>query len=107
MMTMNAWERQQVFRAMVTHQLRGGSLSVWRRRQLVRFAAGLGINAVLAGRLVTEARKDLEQEQTGGGPALALVAMDSAGDGRGRWTLSIVLAVVLIVGAAGALLFAR
>jgi len=107
MMTMDAWERQQVFRAMVTHQLRNGPLSVWRRRQLVRFAAGLGISAMLAGRLVTEARRDLGRERVMAGPELAIVAVESGGDDRGWRILSTVLSVILIAGVVGAILLAR
>ena len=55
--TMDAWERQQVFREMVAGQLRNGPLSGLRRRQLVQYAAVLDINAVLAGRLIAQARK--------------------------------------------------
>ena len=53
---MDEWERQQVFRDLVVQLLRNGPLSSRRRQELVRYAATLGINGVLAGRLVTQAR---------------------------------------------------
>lgn len=59
---MDAWERQQIFREMVTLMLRNGPLSTRRRRQLVQYAAALNINARLAGRLIEQARKNLEDE---------------------------------------------
>jgi len=54
-LTMDAWERQQVFREMVARMLRDGPLSARRRRHLVQYAAALDINAVLAGRLIDQA----------------------------------------------------
>ena len=53
---MDTWERQDVFREMVAGVLRNGELTVRRRRQLVAYAASLGISAVQAGRLVSQAR---------------------------------------------------
>jgi hypothetical protein len=53
---MDAFERQQIFREMAVGQLRNGPLSTRRRRTLVQFAAGLGINATQAGRLVQQAQ---------------------------------------------------
>ncbi len=53
---MDDWERQQVFRDLVIQLLRNGPLSSRRRQELVRYAAMLGINGVLAGRLVRQAR---------------------------------------------------
>ena len=58
---MNAWERQQIFREMVTLMLRNGPLSARRRRHLVQYAAALHINAALAGRLIEQARRDFEE----------------------------------------------
>jgi hypothetical protein len=53
---MNAFERQQIFREMIAHQLAQGTLSRRRRKAIVQYAACLGINAVLAGRLIQQAR---------------------------------------------------
>ncbi len=71
---MNAWERQQIFREMVTQQLRNGPLSRYRRKRVVQFAAHLGINAVLAGRLVQQAQRDHHAARTARQPELRCVA---------------------------------
>lgn len=55
--TMDAWERQQVFREMTVSMLRHGSLSPRRRKILVQYAANLAIKPVLAGRLIEQARR--------------------------------------------------
>lgn len=68
--TMDAWERQQTFREMVARHLMNGSLTRARRKSIVQYAAMLGINAVLAGRLLEQARRLVEERSvTWGQPA--------------------------------------
>jgi hypothetical protein len=85
--TMNAWERQQVFREMVLHQLRNGPLSRRRRKTIVQYAACLGINAVLAGRLVQEAQRQFDRERAtdADSPPLRLVPDEPETHTRRRW----------------------
>lgn len=54
--TMSLWEKRNVFREMVSTTCRNGSVSAWRRRQLVQYAAKLGLHPVQAGKLVEDAQ---------------------------------------------------
>lgn len=97
-MPMNAWERQQIFREMVVHQLQQGRLSTGRRKRIVQYAACLGIDARLAGRLVQEAHRTFERRQqrdrldNHAPPALRLVPAERV---KRPKSLSTLLAIVL------------
>lgn len=54
--TMSLWEKRNVFREMVATTCGNGRLTAWRRRQLVQYAATLGLHPVQAGKLVEDAR---------------------------------------------------
>lgn len=89
---MDAWEKQQVFRDMVVAVMRDGRMSQRRRRQLVRYAACLDINAVQAGRLVQQARHVFENERIAAAvpPVPVSPSHESADRGpvmRSRWVV--------------------
>ncbi len=52
-----------VFRQLITDELRSGRLTPARRRRIVRYAAQLGLSAVQAGRLVNACRKEALQSR--------------------------------------------
>ena len=51
-------DMQDIFRQLITDELRAGRLTPARRRRIVRYAAQLGLTAVQAGRLVEACRKE-------------------------------------------------
>lgn len=58
------YHRRIIFREMAKAELRSGVLGRPRRFRLVQYAAKLGLTAVVAGRLVGEARQAVEEEVT-------------------------------------------
>lgn len=58
----SAYQRRIIFREMAKAELRGGALGRQRRFRLVQYAAKLRLSAVVAGRLVGEARRSIEEE---------------------------------------------
>ena len=54
-------DTQDIFRQLITDELRNGRLTPARRRRIVRYAAGLGLSAVQAGRLVEACRREVLQ----------------------------------------------
>ena len=46
-----------IFREMIAREVRDGELTPWRRRRIVRYAAGLRLSATEAGRLIEECRR--------------------------------------------------
>ncbi len=56
------YHRRVIFREMAKAELRGGALGRSRRFRLVQYAAKLRLSAVVAGRLMGEARKAVEEE---------------------------------------------
>lgn len=49
----------QVFRQLIVDEIRNGRLTPVRRRRVVRYAAGLGLSAVQAGRLLAKCREEV------------------------------------------------
>ena len=58
----SAYQRRIIFREMAKAELRGGTLGRQRRFRLVQYTAKLQLSAVVAGRLMGEARKAVEEE---------------------------------------------
>ncbi len=56
------YQRRIIFREMAKAELRSGALGRQRRVRLVQYAAKLRLSAVVAGRLVVEARQSVEEE---------------------------------------------
>ena len=56
------YHRRIIFREMAKAELRGGALGRQRRFRLVQYAAKLRLSAVVAGRLMGEARQAVEEE---------------------------------------------
>ncbi len=54
-------DTQDIFRQLITDELRNGRLTPARRRRIVRYSAGLGLSAVQAGRLVKACRQEVLQ----------------------------------------------
>lgn len=52
-------DTHEVFRALVADEIRNGRLTPVRRRRIVRYAAGLRMSAVEAGRLIATCREEL------------------------------------------------
>ncbi|NOS99159.1 MAG: hypothetical protein HOP29_00855 [Phycisphaerales bacterium] len=79
--TMDVWERQQLFREMAARQIMNGTLSRHRRKAIVQYAAVLGINAALAGRLLEQARRLVDERSVehgqSEGPPLRIAAADA------------------------------
>ncbi len=89
---MDAWERQQIFREMVIQQLRNGPLNRNRRRQLVRYAAGLGINAVQAGHLIQQAHHQANVAEPASSPLMRMAGSESSGH---TWKMLIITLAIL------------
>lgn len=49
-----------IFREMIAREVRDGTLTPWRRRRIVRYAAGLRLSAREAGRLIEECRRTVD-----------------------------------------------
>lgn len=49
-------DTEEIFKQLINDELRSGRLTPARRRRIVRYAAGLGLSAVQAGRLVETCR---------------------------------------------------
>lgn len=92
---MDAWERQQIFREMVVQQLSNGPLNRNRRRRLVQYAAGLGINATQAGNLIQQAYRKAEAVKPITSPWLRISGSESNGT---TWQMLIItLALIGLV----------
>jgi hypothetical protein len=52
-------DTREVFRQLIVDEIRNGRLTPARRRRVVRYAAGLGLSAVQAGRLVARCREEV------------------------------------------------
>ena len=51
-------ENHEIFRQLIAEELRRGRLSNAERRRIVRYAAGMGLSAVDAGKLVADCREE-------------------------------------------------
>ena len=51
-------DTREVFRRLITDELRDGRLTPSRRRRIVRYAAHFGLSAVQVGRLITTCREE-------------------------------------------------
>ncbi|MCH7720682.1 MAG: hypothetical protein IH988_06785 [Planctomycetes bacterium] len=58
----SAYQRRIIFREMAKAELRRGALRRQRRFRLVQYAAKLRLSAVVAGRLMGEARQSIKEE---------------------------------------------
>ncbi|UCE62325.1 MAG: hypothetical protein JSU63_11545 [Phycisphaerales bacterium] len=52
-------DNREVFRRLIADELRNGRLTPARRRRIVRYAAGMGLSATEAGRMVTACREEV------------------------------------------------
>jgi len=68
-------DTHEVFRALIADEIRNGRLTPVRRRRIVRYAAGLKMSAVEAGRLIAACREEIltSEDPTGRRHALRLV----------------------------------
>lgn len=91
---LDPWESQQIFREMAVSLLGRGTLSSRRRRMLVQYAAALGINAVLAGRLLEQARAEHARRVAAAVASLRFVPVPvQRPKSLPRWTWGLALAL--------------
>ncbi len=55
-------DTKAIFREMMVHEIKNGTLSSWRRKRIVRYAAKMGLSAVEAGQLVSQCRGQAMRE---------------------------------------------
>ena len=56
-------ENREIFAELIAEEIRSGRLTTERRRRIVRYAAGMGLSAVEAGRLMDACREEALQSE--------------------------------------------
>ncbi|MCH7701124.1 MAG: hypothetical protein IID37_05510 [Planctomycetes bacterium] len=93
------YQRRIIFREMAKAELRGGALGRQRRFRLVQYAAKLRLSAVVAGRLMGEARQSIKDETIHAAehqvPNLRLHEPPSRTSHTSRWIVTGALCIVV------------
>ena len=71
-------ETRDIYEQMIDHELRVGRLSPSRRKRIIRYAAGLGLSAVEAGKLVDACQAKIASEQGQPDPSPTLKMAESS-----------------------------